>query len=568
MTRARALFDEFGLAGFERAWPHELSGGMRQRLALLRTCLPGRPVLLLDEPFGALDAITRRRMNAWLAGLDLAGHGRAVVLVTHDVDEALLLADRVVVLSDRPGRVVLDLPVPRDGHGRGTPCAARRARPAGAVMTPPTLTVERSVRRAVPTTRPRTATPAATTSALRVSPIVDSTATPSAPPTANDVSAIPAARPASSAAAPDTAAIWALTKAAPRPAPNTTRPTTGGSVVSATLPTASSAVPATATDRTPARVTTACPAKDPTTEATVIAAVVSPNCTGDMPDSCAVERQHQQDPVHAHPGHQQQEVPGDEPSRPHHAPRDQRSDRAPLDQDEDRHQQGGGHQRRPRRLRDRQDEEHERRRSRSPRRPGRRSAGRPTSRRPSGAVARDAASSRMPTGRLTRKIHCHPHSCVIGPPSSSPAVPPTPPIPPQTPSARLRSGPGSNVVSTSDNAVGAMTAAPAPCRTRAADEHRRLVRLAADHRRDGEDRDAHQEHPAAAEQIGDPPPEQQEPAERHEVGAEHPLHVAGRERELVGDRRERHVHDRAVEDDDEERRAEHHQGPGLVHVAQ
>jgi ABC-type nitrate/sulfonate/bicarbonate transport system ATPase subunit len=120
--RARALFDAFGLAGFERAWPHELSGGMRQRLALLRTCLPGRPVLLLDEPFGALDAITRRRMNAWLAGLDLAGHGRAVVLVTHDVDEALLLADRVVVLSDRPGRVVLDLAVPRDGSD-----AARRA---------------------------------------------------------------------------------------------------------------------------------------------------------------------------------------------------------------------------------------------------------------------------------------------------------------------------------------------------------------------------------------------------------------------------------------------------------
>jgi ABC-type nitrate/sulfonate/bicarbonate transport system ATPase subunit len=101
---------------------------MRQRLALLRTCLPGRPVLLLDEPFGALDAITRRRMNAWLAGLDLAGHGRsdgagrAVVLVTHDVDEALLLADRVVVLSERPGRVVLDLPVPR-----GEPDAARHA---------------------------------------------------------------------------------------------------------------------------------------------------------------------------------------------------------------------------------------------------------------------------------------------------------------------------------------------------------------------------------------------------------------------------------------------------------
>lgn len=120
--RALELFDEFGLAGFERAWPHELSGGMRQRLALLRTCLPGCPVLLLDEPFGALDAITRRRMNAWLAGLDLAGDGRTVVLVTHDVDEAVLLADRVVVLSDRPGRVVLDLPVPR-----GRPDEARRA---------------------------------------------------------------------------------------------------------------------------------------------------------------------------------------------------------------------------------------------------------------------------------------------------------------------------------------------------------------------------------------------------------------------------------------------------------
>ncbi|MCL1869910.1 MAG: ABC transporter ATP-binding protein [Promicromonosporaceae bacterium] len=116
--RAAALFEEFGLAGFERAWPHELSGGMRQRLALLRTCLAGRPVLLLDEPFGALDPLTRRRMNAWLAGIGLAaggaaggGPGRAVVLVTHDVDEAVALADRVVVLGERPGRVVLDLDV-------------------------------------------------------------------------------------------------------------------------------------------------------------------------------------------------------------------------------------------------------------------------------------------------------------------------------------------------------------------------------------------------------------------------------------------------------------------------
>ena len=109
-ARARPLFERFGLAGFERAWPTQLSGGMRQRLALLRTFLLDQPVLLLDEPFGALDAITRRSMQAWLADVWSADR-RTVVFVTHDVEEALWLADRVVVLSGRPGRVVADVAV-------------------------------------------------------------------------------------------------------------------------------------------------------------------------------------------------------------------------------------------------------------------------------------------------------------------------------------------------------------------------------------------------------------------------------------------------------------------------
>ena len=113
--RARALFAELGLGGFERARPHELSGGMRQRVAFLRTLLAGKPVLCLDEPFGALDAITRGEMQEWLAGT-LAREPRTVVLVTHDVEEAILLADRVLVLSPRPGRTVaqLEIEIPRE----------------------------------------------------------------------------------------------------------------------------------------------------------------------------------------------------------------------------------------------------------------------------------------------------------------------------------------------------------------------------------------------------------------------------------------------------------------------
>src|SRR4051794_1459152 len=118
--RASQLFERFGLAGFEATRPGDLSGGMRQRVAFLRTLLSGKPVLLLDEPFASLDAITRAEMQEWLAGA-LAPDPRTVVLVTHDVEEALSLADCVAVLSARPARVVeqLDVPSPRaDGRDR------------------------------------------------------------------------------------------------------------------------------------------------------------------------------------------------------------------------------------------------------------------------------------------------------------------------------------------------------------------------------------------------------------------------------------------------------------------
>ena len=127
--RARPLFAALGLEGFERARPRELSGGMRQRVAFLRTLLSGRPVLCLDEPFGALDALTRRDMQEWLAGA-LAREPRTVLLVTHDVEEAILLADRVVVMASSPGRVVAELPVtaPRPRRGADPALVALRER--------------------------------------------------------------------------------------------------------------------------------------------------------------------------------------------------------------------------------------------------------------------------------------------------------------------------------------------------------------------------------------------------------------------------------------------------------
>jgi NitT/TauT family transport system ATP-binding protein len=109
-SRAAALFAQLGLDGFEHSHAAELSGGMRQRVAFARTLLSGKPVLCLDEPFGALDAITRAEMQEWLAGA-LAREPRTTVLVTHDVEEAIVLADRVLVLSPRPGRVIGELVV-------------------------------------------------------------------------------------------------------------------------------------------------------------------------------------------------------------------------------------------------------------------------------------------------------------------------------------------------------------------------------------------------------------------------------------------------------------------------
>jgi ABC-type nitrate/sulfonate/bicarbonate transport system ATPase subunit len=112
---ARPLFDRFGLAEFEERMPAQLSGGMRQRVAFLRTLMPEKDILLLDEPFAALDSITRSSMQEWLLSA-LEQEPRTVLLVTHDVDEALLLTQRVIVMSARPGRIVRTLRTdfPRD----------------------------------------------------------------------------------------------------------------------------------------------------------------------------------------------------------------------------------------------------------------------------------------------------------------------------------------------------------------------------------------------------------------------------------------------------------------------
>lgn len=107
---AMELMHLFGLAGFENSYPAELSGGMRQRAALMRTILANRPVLLLDEPFGALDALTRIKMQQWLLEV-WSQFKQAVFFITHDVDEAIFLSDRIYVFTPRPARVCLHLEV-------------------------------------------------------------------------------------------------------------------------------------------------------------------------------------------------------------------------------------------------------------------------------------------------------------------------------------------------------------------------------------------------------------------------------------------------------------------------
>lgn len=113
-ARAQALFPVFGLDGYEDARPSQMSGGMRQRAAMLRTVVQGHDLLLLDEPFGALDSLTRTGMQTWLQSMWLE-YGWTVLMITHDIREAVYLSDRVIVLSDKPARIrrQIEVPLPR-----------------------------------------------------------------------------------------------------------------------------------------------------------------------------------------------------------------------------------------------------------------------------------------------------------------------------------------------------------------------------------------------------------------------------------------------------------------------
>jgi len=128
LQRAQELLDLFGLQGFENAYPAQLSGGMRQRASICRALLTDPDLLLMDEPFGALDALTRDQMNLELQKSWAASSKQTILFVTHSIGEAVFLSDRVVVMSPRPGRIAMtleiDLPRPRRMAVREMPAFA------------------------------------------------------------------------------------------------------------------------------------------------------------------------------------------------------------------------------------------------------------------------------------------------------------------------------------------------------------------------------------------------------------------------------------------------------------